>query len=81
MHDNAYSANRDLAGCERRIAELEAALRSVHDMLGHHADDDAREDDESPDDSDAWINGRCRQIARAALVWRGGCSTPTRGRS
>lgn len=66
MSDGRTNFTRDDA-LEARIAELEAALRSIHDMLGHHADDDARDDDESPDDSDAWINGRCRQIARAAL--------------
>lgn len=57
---------------ERRLRELEQAAEYAYEMLEWHTDDDADENNTSPDDAHAHINGLVRQRLRAALAQKEG---------
>lgn len=56
-----------VAAERERCEALEAALRAVHDYAGWHTDDDADEDNDSPDDMAAHLNGLIRKTCAKAL--------------
>lgn len=51
----------------RKLSRAETALAEIYDLAGWQTDDEAREDDPSPEDATAHVNGLIRQKCREGL--------------
>lgn len=55
--------------CCANLMRYRDALEAVADLAGWYSDDEADENDASPDDMVAHVNGLIRKLCKAALMW------------